>query len=247
MSSLFRIGQVLKVRIGQYTVTKDIQVTIWFAKNLSLETVVMKSVEGHPRVETGRDVLKRFQYGTPYLRHMIDEIEELDVPVTIALQYIDDNLWAWSAKRTLNRKELKYVSRRILEALSVLYEEGFVRTDIKRHNVLVNFRPVSGSDSDSNPFCDVQLAYLGVVNRQYRYFGPFPPKKTEIATTESLHTIWWLSKEIPREKLTQFAWTTEREVVKKDKDFVGKIMKMDWRNRPTAKETLEDEWWNDEE
>ena len=32
MSSLFRIGQILKGRVGTYTVTKQIQETVWFAK-----------------------------------------------------------------------------------------------------------------------------------------------------------------------------------------------------------------------
>jgi hypothetical protein len=32
MSSLFRIGQVLKGRASQYTITKEIQDTVWFAK-----------------------------------------------------------------------------------------------------------------------------------------------------------------------------------------------------------------------
>jgi len=32
MSSLFRIGQVLKGRIGTYTITNELQETVWFAK-----------------------------------------------------------------------------------------------------------------------------------------------------------------------------------------------------------------------
>jgi hypothetical protein len=37
---------------------------------------------------------------------------------------------------------------------------------------------------------------------------------------------------------------TEREVCRKDREFICKIMKMDWRDRPTAKEFLEEaEWW----
>jgi hypothetical protein len=54
-------------------------------------------------------------------------------------------------------------------------------------------------------------------------------------------------REIPAEKLTPFSHTTEREVIKKDRVFIGKMMKLDWRDRPTAKELLEDDWWNDEE
>jgi hypothetical protein len=32
-----------------------------------------------------------------------------------------------------------------------------------------------------------------------------------------------------------------------DKEFVGKTMTMDWRDRPTENELLEDEWFDDEE
>jgi serine/threonine protein kinase len=88
---------------------------------------------------------------------------------------------------------------------------------------------------------------LEIVKRQFRYFGPYPEKIAEIYTPESVQSIIWLFKEIPQDKMTPFAWTTEREVIKKDKDFIGKMMKLDWRDRPTAKELLEDEWWNDEE
>jgi hypothetical protein len=50
----------------------------------------------------------------------------------------------------------------------------------------------------------------------------------------------------PKANTTPFYRTTEREVIKKDNDFVCKIMKLDWRDRPTAKELLEDEWWHDD-
>jgi hypothetical protein len=50
--------------------------------------------------------------------------------------------------------------------------------------------------------------------------------------------------EIPPEKMTPFARTTEKEVIKKDKDFIEKIIMLDWRDRPTAKKLLEDEWWD---
>ena len=32
----------------------------------------------------------------------------------------------------------------------------------------------------------------------------------------------------------------------KDKEFIGRIMKMDWRDRPTTKELLEDEWFQED-
>jgi len=92
------------------------------------QRVVIKSVRGHFRVENERDILRRFQGRTPYLRPLIDEIEEPSEPITIVLKYLDDNLQNASNKGTLSRKELKYVSKRILEALSTLHEDGFVHT-----------------------------------------------------------------------------------------------------------------------
>lgn len=79
-------------------------------------------------MENERNVVKRFRDRTPYLRPLIDEIEEPSDPPTIVLKYLEDHLLNASIKKTLNRKELKYVSRRILEALKVLHEEGYVHT-----------------------------------------------------------------------------------------------------------------------
>jgi serine/threonine protein kinase len=89
--------------------------------------VVIKGVFDHPRVKNERDVLNHFQDRTPYLRSLIDEIEEPLQPPTIALQFLDDGLLNASIKR-LNRKEIKYVSRCILEALATLHEDSFVHT-----------------------------------------------------------------------------------------------------------------------
>lgn len=44
------------------------------------------------------------------------------------MRYLEDHLLGASIKKTLNRKELKYVSIRILEALKVLHENGYVHT-----------------------------------------------------------------------------------------------------------------------
>jgi serine/threonine protein kinase len=108
-------------------------------------------------VENERDALGRFQHRTPYLRPLIDEIKEPSDPPTIVLKYLDDHLLNASVNKTLNRKELKYVSRRILEALKVLHEDGYVHTgkrftyksllcltkskvaDVKLDNVFVNY------------------------------------------------------------------------------------------------------------
>lgn len=91
---------------------------------------MIKSVRDHPRVENERNVLQRFQHRTPFLRPLIDEIDESFVPVTIALKYLQGDLLDASVAKTLNRRELKYVSRCVLEAVKTLHEDGFVHTGI---------------------------------------------------------------------------------------------------------------------
>lgn len=58
--------------------------------------------------------------------------------------------------------------------------------------------------------------------------------------------ILYLMQEIPQSRTTPFSKTTEREVGKKDKEFIGKIMRMDWRDRPTARELSGDEWFEED-
>jgi hypothetical protein len=71
---------------------------------------------------------------------MIDEIQDPAEPVTIALKHLDDDLYEASKQKMLNRKELKYVSKRILEALKALHQEGFVhtgKTRVDSHNSII--------------------------------------------------------------------------------------------------------------
>jgi serine/threonine protein kinase len=91
---------------------------------------VIKSVLDHPRVENERNVLKRFQHCTLHLRPLIDEIDEPSFPMTFALRYLHGDLLDASVAKTLNRRELKYVSRCVLEAIKTLHEDGFVHTGI---------------------------------------------------------------------------------------------------------------------
>lgn len=97
-------------------------------RNHAGKTFVVKSVRGHPRVENERDVLRRFQDRTPHIRPMIDEIEDPAEPTTIVLRHLDDHLLQASIEKTLSRKEIKYVSKRVLQALSVLHEDGYVHS-----------------------------------------------------------------------------------------------------------------------
>lgn len=79
---------------------------------------------------------------------------------------------------------------------------------------------------------------LEVLKQQFYYFGPFLPKYAEIASPETVTAILYVMHEIPKSQTTPLHRTTEEEVCKKDTDFIGKIMMMDWRDRPTAEELL---------
>jgi serine/threonine protein kinase len=83
--------------------------------------------------------------------------------------------------------------------------------------------------------------------RQFQFLGPFPGKYSEIADEDTVEVILWLMEQIPRDKLTPFHCITEKEMCKKDKEFVGSMMKMDPRDRPTARELLEHDWFRDGE
>ncbi|PGH26554.1 serine/threonine protein kinase [Polytolypa hystricis UAMH7299] len=306
--SLFRLGQTLRGRLGKYAITKRVQETVWLAKNQTEETVVIKGVQDHPRVENERDVLKHLQNRTPFLQPLIDEIDDPSEPSIIVLRHLYDHLLNSSINKTLNRKELRCVSRCILEAPNVLYEDGYVHTDIKLDNIFVNFK-TSHSDglgdlggaypADSkwaregtpvgapmwsspevlmetpwNTATDIwsfgailiSLIYGGnfnlfrpktvpygheeynleVLKQKFRYFGPFPGKYEEIASPMTVAAILYLMQEIPQSKTIPFYITTEREVCKKDKEFIGKIMMMDSRDRPTAIDLLKDEWFKED-
>ncbi|KAJ8105173.1 hypothetical protein ONZ43_g7529 [Nemania bipapillata] len=273
---------------------------------------IVKSVSGHPRVENERDVLKRFQTRTPYLRPLVDEIQDPAEPTTILLKHLESDLLEASIQKPLNKREIQYVTKRVLQALSVIHEDGYVHTDVKPNNIFVNFK----KEQEAVRFSDVQLGDLGgsypqdsewatsgtlvgapiwsspevimetpwntatdiwsfgtlvisllyggdfnifrpktvrygdetynleVVKSQFRYFGPFPPKITEIFNAETLTSIVRLMELIPPETMTPFRFITEREVAKEDREFVLRIMHMDWRDRPTAKELLQDEWFH---
>ncbi|KUI70428.1 Serine/threonine-protein kinase svkA [Cytospora mali] len=254
------------------------------------ELVVVKSVSGHPRVENERDVLKRFKSGSIHIRPLIDEIQDPARPTTIILRHLEEDLLDASIQKPLNQKEIKYVSRAVLEALNFLHRDGYVHTDVKPSNIFVNYR----KDQSEVHFYDVQLGDFGgsyhqdsewaksgtpigapmwsspevislifggdfnifrpktarygdedynveVDQSQFRYFGPFPPKIKEVVNDETYTSVLYLMHLNPPESMTPFRLVTEQEVAKEVKEFVLRIMKMDWRDRPTAKELLKDE------
>ena len=149
MASSVRLGQTLRGQHGLYTICKQLQETVWLAKHepniltkkvgpqLSLskggqeQSVIIKSVN-HFCLQNERDVLKRFQNRTPFLRPLINEIAEPSDPPAIVLKHLNDHLLNASASQRLTNKEIKLVARSVLVALQALHEHNFVHTGI--HN-----------------------------------------------------------------------------------------------------------------
>lgn len=78
----------------------------------------------------------------------------------------------------------------------------------------------------------------------HRFFGLFPESFQEIADDNAKTTLQIIHDVGPPG--VPFHRVARREVSPADRDFILKIMKLDPRDRPTAEELLEDEWFTRE-
>ena len=91
--------------------------------NPQTEKVVIKTAPTE-RFENERNVLKHFQ-GRPYIRQMLDEINN---PASMVLKHLDSNLLDVSAEKPIEALDVKFVAKRILQALHALHEDGYTHT-----------------------------------------------------------------------------------------------------------------------
>lgn len=98
-------------------------------RNESAQKVIAKSVR-HFRLQNERDILLRFQRRTSAIRPLIEEVEDANSPPTLILKYLNDDVLNASNKQPLTHFEVVSVARKMLEALAVLHDEGFVRTGV---------------------------------------------------------------------------------------------------------------------
>lgn len=85
--------------------------------------------------------------------------------------------------------------------------------------------------------------HLHVLLRHFRIFGPWPASYNEIADEERIEIINYTTGISSGESLRPFKYLEDEELLEEDKEFFLKFMKLDPRDRPTAKELLEDEWF----
>jgi serine/threonine protein kinase len=84
---------------------------------------------------------------------------------------------------------------------------------------------------------------LKILQRQCEFFGPFPLTYREICTPDMLNVLAYIMKSIPPEKKKPFSRISEQEISREDKEFILRIMKLDPRDRPSARELLQDKWF----
>ncbi|TDZ14706.1 Serine/threonine-protein kinase PAK 5 [Colletotrichum orbiculare MAFF 240422] len=151
MRSPLRINQVLLGRKSSYTIIKELhsavdEAAVYLARDQNREHCVVKSSR------------------TPFLRPIIDVVQEPADPPSIILRHLDGELLTESKRKRLARAEIKHVARCILQALSVLHEDGMVHTDVKLDNIFVNL------GQRGQRFSEVQLGDCGgVVHKDSRF------------------------------------------------------------------------------
>lgn len=96
-----------------------------------------------------------------------------------------------------------------------------------------------------NVTADDEAYPLDVLIEQANFFGPFPLSYQEIADDERLDVLTAVMDYVQEnEKRKPFAMAEDPEFTKEVRAFICRIMKLDPRNRPTATELLQDEWFN---
>jgi len=90
---------------------------------------------------------------------------------------------------------------------------------------------------------DVNYGFWVLVE-QVRRFGPVPLSYEEIANEDRLGVLTSVINYVNRNQLQwPFALSEDEELLKEDRDFIAKLMKLDPRDRPTATDLLQDEWF----
>lgn len=84
-----------------------------------------------------------------------------------------------------------------------------------------------------------------VLVEQVRRFGPFNKSFEEIASAERLAicsgAVYYI---VENRKWLPFFMAEDDELARPDRDFIARMMKLDPRDRPTARELLQDAWFN---
>lgn len=96
-----------------------------------------------------------------------------------------------------------------------------------------------------SPACkpDDEMYVDGIVRNFHKYLGPFPPSYLTLPGIDDnrLEALTEITVEGRDRGIFQRASSTE--ISNQDRDFIWGLMKLDYRNRPTAADLLEHEWF----
>ncbi|KAI1123823.1 serine/threonine protein kinase [Nemania abortiva] len=90
---------------------------------------------------------------------------------------------------------------------------------------------------------DQEFKYT-ILKRMYDLVGPFPQSMAEIVSPKVFGILQFYNEEGPPQRPLQ-QWR-ENSIPTADKEFIGRILKLDPRDRPTVEEILQDEWFTEE-
>ena len=87
------------------------------------QRVTVKTASDWP-LKNERDVLEAVR-DNPCIRPIIDASDD---PPSLILKYLDDNLLYASNAKTVERADIKYIARNLLQALEALNSRSYVHT-----------------------------------------------------------------------------------------------------------------------
>lgn len=82
-----------------------------------------------------------------------------------------------------------------------------------------------------------------VMRRMDKYFGPFPLSYRTLVDEDTLETLTMIMNSV--EKRLPFKMASSKDISREDRAFILRLMQLDPRDRPSAKELLQDPWLTD--
>ena len=80
---------------------------------------------------------------------------------------------------------------------------------------------------------------LKILIKHHTYFESFSSSYSNLADQETLEVLLIIMNSVSSENLRPFSLASQQEISEKDREFVLRIVKLDPRDRPTARELLE--------
>ncbi|KAF2678485.1 hypothetical protein K458DRAFT_446460 [Lentithecium fluviatile CBS 122367] len=84
--------------------------------------------------------------------------------------------------------------------------------------------------------------HLQIVMKYYHIMGPWPLPWASRVDDETLTIIACVAENSPKETLRPLAWVKDKEIDEEDRRFLLHILKLDVKDRPSARGLLEDKW-----